>query len=189
MHAIADFLFEVGFLHKTPRTGYRFLGSGNESVSEHSFRSAVIGYVLSKMRPDSDPHKLILMCLFHDVAEARTGDQNYVYKQYVTVDENKAVSHLCESVPFGNDLGEILAEYKSRSSLEAQLAHDADQLDLLLSLKEQTDLGNSHADEWVPHLLKRLYSDAARSLAETIQRRDHKDWWFRDHEEWWTPDV
>ena len=107
----------------------------------------------------------------------------------LTVDENKAVSHLCESVPFGNDLGEILAEYKSRSSLEAQLAHDADQLDLLLSLKEQTDLGNSHADEWVPHLLKRLYSDAARSLAETIQRRDHKDWWFRDHEEWWTPDV
>ena len=83
MHAIADFLFEVGFLHKTPRTGYRFLGSGSESVSEHSFRSTVIGYVLCKMRPDSDPLKLILMCLFHDVTEARTGDQNYVYKQYV----------------------------------------------------------------------------------------------------------
>ena len=43
--AAAKFLYEVGMLKKTPRTGYRFLGSGEESVAEHSFRTAVIGYV------------------------------------------------------------------------------------------------------------------------------------------------
>ncbi|MEQ8216458.1 MAG: phosphohydrolase, partial [Smithellaceae bacterium] len=30
MDNIADFLFEVGMLGKTPRSGYQFLGSGKE---------------------------------------------------------------------------------------------------------------------------------------------------------------
>ncbi|MDO9630796.1 MAG: HD domain-containing protein, partial [Humidesulfovibrio sp.] len=46
---LADFLFECGMLRKTPRTGYQFLGSGAENVAEHSFRTAVVGFVLAKM--------------------------------------------------------------------------------------------------------------------------------------------
>ena len=46
---LADFLFEAGMLRKTPRTGYQFLGSGGESVAEHSFRTAIVGYVLASM--------------------------------------------------------------------------------------------------------------------------------------------
>ena len=48
---VADFLFEVGMLKSTPRTGYRFLGSGDASVAEHSFRTAIIGYSLARMTP------------------------------------------------------------------------------------------------------------------------------------------
>jgi len=33
MKDIANFLFEVGMLQKTPRSGYQFLGSGCESVA------------------------------------------------------------------------------------------------------------------------------------------------------------
>ena len=36
-------------LKKTPRTGYQFLGTGKESVAEHSFRTAIIGYVLASI--------------------------------------------------------------------------------------------------------------------------------------------
>ncbi|MBW1775527.1 MAG: HD domain-containing protein, partial [Deltaproteobacteria bacterium] len=47
MKALINFLFEVGMLKKTPRSGYQFLGTGQESVAEHSFRTAIIGYMLS----------------------------------------------------------------------------------------------------------------------------------------------
>ena len=40
MKNLANFLFEVGMLKRTPRTGFQFLGSGAESVAEHSFRTA-----------------------------------------------------------------------------------------------------------------------------------------------------
>ncbi|MBE9594109.1 MAG: HD domain-containing protein, partial [Proteobacteria bacterium] len=45
MRNIINFLFEIGILKKTPRSGYQFLGTGNESVAEHSFRVAVIAYL------------------------------------------------------------------------------------------------------------------------------------------------
>lgn len=44
MESIADFLFEVGMLCKTPRSGYQFLGSGRESVAEHILRTVFIGF-------------------------------------------------------------------------------------------------------------------------------------------------
>jgi putative hydrolase of HD superfamily len=45
---LADFVFELGMLRRTPRTGYQFLGSGAENVAEHSFRTAMIGYILAR---------------------------------------------------------------------------------------------------------------------------------------------
>ena len=46
---IADFLFEVGMLAKTPRSGFFFLGSGQQSVSEHTTRTIYIGYTLAML--------------------------------------------------------------------------------------------------------------------------------------------
>ena len=42
MDRIVEFLFEVGMLKRTPRSGWQFLGSGSESVAEHAFRTAWI---------------------------------------------------------------------------------------------------------------------------------------------------
>ena len=43
MQRLTDFLNEVGMLRHTPRSGYKFLGSGQETVAEHSHRTAGIG--------------------------------------------------------------------------------------------------------------------------------------------------
>ena len=47
MSTFADFLFEVGMLNRTPRSGFAFLGSGEQSVSEHSFRMLYIAWLLA----------------------------------------------------------------------------------------------------------------------------------------------
>ena len=54
LNAIADFLFEVGILSKTPRSGFYFLGSGQQSVAEHINRVTIIGYVLSKLKKQAN---------------------------------------------------------------------------------------------------------------------------------------
>jgi len=185
MKRIANFLFEAGMLKRTPRTGFQFLGSGAESVAEHIFRTVYIGYALGRLSKDVDTDKLMKMCLFHDLPEARTGDLNYVNKKYVKADETKAVSDLADTLPFGEEIKELILEFMRGESPEAQLAHDADQLELILALKEYKDLGNTYADEWLDYALKRLKTDTARELAKTILETDSSLWWFSDKSDWW----
>jgi putative hydrolase of HD superfamily len=185
MRAIVNFLFEVGMLKKTPRTGYQFLGSGAESVADHSFRMALIGYILAYQEPAANPLKTLLMCLFHDLHEARTGDHNYVNKRYVSVDEPKAVQDLARNLPFGQDIMTLTQEFNDGQSLEAQLARDADQLDLIIELKEQQDLGNKYATEWLDYALQRLLTENAKNMAREIMQTDSTEWWFEKQSKLW----
>jgi putative hydrolase of HD superfamily len=185
MKEVINFLFEVGMLKKTPRTGYQFLGSGRETVAEHSYRTAVIGYLLSLKEPEADSRKTILMCLFHDLHEARTGDHNYVNKRYVHVYEEKAIQDLAQELPFGDEIISLTQEFSDGDSLEARISRDADQIDLILELKEQQDLGNESAGEWLYYAEKRLLTESAKSLAKEVMNTKFTDWWFEKKTEWW----
>lgn len=185
MKELINFLFEVGMLKKTPRTGYQFLGSGKESVAEHTFRMTIIGYLLSLQESQADSMKTTLMCLFHDLHEARTGDHNYVNKRYVQIDEDKAIQDLAKGLPFSDQIISLTREFTEGKSVEARISRDADQLDLILSLKEQQDLGNTYAREWLHYALKRLQTEAARSMAQEILETDSTEWWFEKKTEWW----
>lgn len=185
MKNIANFLFEAGMLKRTPRSGFQFLGSGAESVAEHIFRTTYIGYALGSMDTSINVDRLIKMCLFHDLPEARTGDLNYVNKKYVKADEQRAVWDLAETLPFGNDIRELIGEYEEGKTEEAKLAHDADQLEMILALKEYKDIGNKYADEWLGFSLKRLRTDQAKELARVILETDSSLWWFSDKGDWW----
>jgi putative hydrolase of HD superfamily len=185
MKRIANFLFEAGMLKRTPRTGFQFLGSGSESVAEHIFRTVYIGYALGNMTEGADTDRIVKMCLFHDLPEARIGDLNYVNKKYVKADEAGAVNDLAETLPFGNEIREIIFEFIAGETLEARLAHDADQLELVLALKEYKDLGNKYADEWLEFAARRLKTDTATELFRTILETDSSLWWFSDKGDWW----
>jgi hypothetical protein len=89
MKNIANLLFEANMLKEIPRSGFHFLGSGHESVAEHSFSTTFIAFVMSKLETKADALKLISMCLVHDLAESRIGDLNAVQKNYVSADETK----------------------------------------------------------------------------------------------------
>lgn len=185
MNNIANFLFEAGMLKRTPRSGFQFLGTGAESVAEHIFRTTYIGYALGKLAPTVDVDRLIKMCLFHDLPEARTGDLNYVNKKYVEADEKKAIDDLARTLPFGKEIRELILEFIDGKTEESLLARDADQLEMILALKEYKDLGNKYADEWLEFSLKRLQTSAARELATAILETDSSLWWFNDKSDWW----
>lgn len=190
LNAIADFLFEVGILSKTPRSGFYFLGSGQQSVAEHINRVVFIGYVLSymhkKIGKKLDERKVLEMCLFHDLPEARTSDLNYTHQKYTQANEKKAVSDLAETLPFGAEIEKLINERNDSDAIEALIARDADQLELMLSLKEQLDIGNSRAKSWLALAIKRLKTKEAQDLAKVIIATPSDNWWFHDKEDkWW----
>ena len=185
MENIADFLFETGMLAKTPRSGYQFLGSGRETVAEHILRTVYVGYVLCKINSSLDELRVLKMCILHDLPEARTGDMNYVNKKYVQVDEAKAVRELTESVFFGDDIKQAIDEFNARQTPESLAARDADQIALILQLKEYGDLGNKYSDEWIKYAMQRLATEEGRKLAGRIIQTDSSHWWFKEKGDWW----
>jgi putative hydrolase of HD superfamily len=185
MESIADFLFETGMLAKTPRSGYQFLGSGRESVAEHILRTVFVGYALCRLNPSLDELRVLKMCVLHDLPEARTGDMNYVNKKYVQVDEAKAVRELTESVFFGDDIKRAIDEFNAKETPESQAARDADQISLILQLKEYGDLGNKYSDEWIKYALQRLTTAEGRKLAARITRTVSSHWGFKQKSDWW----
>jgi putative hydrolase of HD superfamily len=141
MERIAEFLFEALLLKRVQRTGYQFLGPGKESVAEHTFGVMCIAWTLAQLVPEADQGRLLVMCLVHDLPEARLGDLNAVQKQYVAADEKRAVADMTRGLPFGASIDSLLDEFNTGDTLEAQLASDADQLAFLLDLKSLADMG------------------------------------------------
>lgn len=183
---IVNFLFETGMLNRTPRSGFHFLGSGDQSVAEHVHRVIMIGYSLAMLDGTVDVLKVLKMCLFHDLSEARTSDLNYVHQKYAAAEEKRAIEDLASTLPFGDEIKSILGEYGERKTKEALLAKDADQLEWLMSLKEQIDIGNIRAKEWLPSAIKRLKTEIAQHLATKIIVTNSDEWWFSDrHDSWW----
>jgi len=184
---IANFLFEVGMLKRTPRTGWQFLaGAEGESVADHSFRVAMIAFVLARLGDEEiDADHVLRLALVHDLPEARTGDFNYMNQKYVQVDEERAAEDLVRGLPFSDELDALLSEYRTEETRESIVAHDADQLELLLQLVEQRDAGVPSTQDWVPFVLKRLRTDGGRKLAQSILDGDSSNWWFDRDSSWW----
>lgn len=177
MERLAQLLFEARSLKRLPRSGYQFLGTGRESVAEHSFTTAFIAFVLGQLAPEADNRKLITMCLVHDLAEARIGDLNYVQKLYIQADEAAALQDMTFGLPFGAKLKALVDEFNQGESLEARLAHDADQLAFLIELKDLADLGYAAPPAWIRNVLGRIQTDIGRSLAKGILATPADMWW------------
>ena len=180
MKEIVNLLFEARILKEIPRSGFHFLGSGRESVAEHTYLTSFVGCILAFMAPDVDQLKLVQMCLVHDLSEARTGDLNYVQKRYVVADEARAMTDLTRNVPFGPYMEALFTEFREAETLEARLAHDADQLALVLELKTLQDVGHDGPEAWLPHVMSRLKTDVAKDVARQVLETDSDGWWFEE---------
>ncbi len=182
---LADFVHEVGMLRHTPRTGWPFLGTNSENVAEHSYRTAVIGYILAK-RCHASVEEVVLECLFHDLHEARTGDFNYVYHRYNTARVRDALSDCLEGTGLGDDILGLTDRFDNGEKLESRLARDADQLDFIANLVVARSNGSDFANDWLESALKRLTTEAGRELAESLVSGDPNAWWYaRVPKSWW----
>ena len=176
-----DFLAEAGMLKRVKRSGWWMVGIPyEESVAEHSFRCAVIGYVLAKMEK-AEPYKVLVMTLFNDLHEARTADLHKVAHKYLDVrrGEKKAFSGQIEDLgkEMKDELGKMREEHDVQETLEACVARDADILECLLQAKEYMDLGFSSAEKFFKKAPKHLRTESARRLWKNAKSWDSSTWW------------
>jgi len=181
---IADFVYETSIHSKTPRSGFWFLGSGNQSIAEHLFHTAMIAYALANLEKKADKHKVVLMALFHDIGEGRVSDHNYVHQRYGRLAEAKAVEDISKSISFGGEILDLFKEEQERKTLEAKIVKDADQLEWIATLRGEEVKGNIKAHDWIKIGAKRLKTDAAKKLAKVLIKKHPDAWWFDAGDAW-----
>jgi 5'-deoxynucleotidase YfbR-like HD superfamily hydrolase len=180
VEGMTNFLYEMGLLKRYKRTGWLIAGVDNpESIAEHSFRTAIIGYVLAVME-GADPAKTAALCLFHDTQETRIGDVPSVGKAYVVTAPNPEVTaDQVAGFPAqaAQAVRELVDEYEARQSLEARLAKDADKLECLIQAREYQAQGREDVPPWIETSAAALQSPSARRLAEVCQQVPPRQWW------------
>ncbi|MEK7068322.1 MAG: HD domain-containing protein [Patescibacteria group bacterium] len=184
LEQITDFIYEVGNLRKTPRSGFWFLGTGTQSVAEHLFRTAYIAYAIAYLTPKANKDKVVLMALTHDLAEGRTSDLNYVHQRYGRLAEARAFDDITEAVPFGGALRDLYVEEQAKKTLEARIVKDADRIEWIASLREEEVKGNKKAKEWIGRARQRIDTSAAKKIVSLIIKTHPDHWWFDKNNKW-----
>lgn len=181
---IANFIYETGIHSQTPRSGFWFLGSGNQSVAEHLFHTAMITYALCHLEPKANKEKAVQMALFHDIGEGRTSDHNYVHQRYGRLAEAQAVADMSQSVPFGPEILGFFEEERARKTLEAKLVKDADILEWISALRAEETKGNIKARGWIKVAQKRLKTPSGKKLGAMLVRTEPDSWWSNSRDPW-----
>ncbi|MCP4745499.1 MAG: HD domain-containing protein [Desulfobacteraceae bacterium] len=177
MQKIAQIVLEGCSLKHVYRNGYRFIGAGRESVAEHVYSTGFIAFIMSELKPQVNAGRLLAMCMIHDLPEARMGDLDYLQKKYVSANESQAIEDATGKLPFGDNIKGLLTEFNKSETLEAKLAHDADQLALIADLKMLDAAGYQKPQTWIPHIKERLKTDLGLQIADALLACEPDSWW------------
>ncbi len=181
--ALMDFIAEAGLLKLTARSGWSVLGIKDaESVAEHSFRCAVIGFLLAKSEKAS-AYRVLLMTLFNDIHEARITDLHKMAQRYIDIEkaEDRSFDEQIASLPAEarRDLARARAEYRKQRTLESLIARDADILECLIQAKEYKDHGYSRAPQFMKKAPGFLKTKSAKKLWRRAKNADPDSWWLK----------
>lgn len=140
--------------HSWTSTGRR------ESVAEHSWRLAMMAWLLRDQFPDIDMDQVLMMCLVHDWGEAITGDVPSFYK--TTNDDDKedaAVKMLLDELPAKDKevLEPLFEAFNKQDTVEARFARALDKLEVVIQHNE------APLDTWLPieYNLNQDYAESA----------------------------
>ena len=123
-------------------------GGRHESVAEHSWRTALMAYLIGDEFPEADMDKVIKMCLIHDLGEAFTGD----IPTFLKTDSDEAreeellfswVASLPE--PYASEMTALYNEMAERKSLEARIYKVLDGFEAVIQHNE------SDISTWEPN--------------------------------------
>jgi putative hydrolases of HD superfamily len=184
MHGVVRFAYEAGQLKRLPRAGWLIAGIRDpESVAEHSFRVAVLAYLIAVLE-GADPHRATALGLFHDLPETRIGDVPRMGRPYITTAAPDLVaSDQVAGLPdeLAHHIATLVTEHESANTPaatpEARCSCDADKLDCLLQAREYQCQGNQFVQPWIDSMVTAVITETGKRLAAAAQEVSPDAWW------------
>jgi putative hydrolase of HD superfamily len=178
-----NFLFEMGNIRFIDRLWRRFLRAEFANLAEHHFRVFWIALIIAEREGAKvDTGKIAKMAVMHDIAESRTGDADYLSRQYVDRNEELGIKDMLAGTALEKEFLELWEEYETRDSLESKIVKDADNLDVDFELAEQASSGVPLQAKWQDNrrfvAANKLYTETAKQMFAELASADPHDWHF-----------
>ncbi len=140
----------------------------HESVAEHSWRLSLMAYFIQDEFPEADINKVILMCIFHDLGEAITGDIPAFNKTKKDEEiEDKEITQLINTLPesYREKLSHLFKEMNELKTLEARIYKALDKMETLVQHNE------ADISTWLPleYKLNLEYGEEAVSFSSYMK--------------------
>ena len=179
--AALNFFAEAGLLKRVKRSGWWVAGIKDpETVAEHCFRCAVIGYYIAHCE-GVDPCKVVTQTLFNDIHEARINDLHKMGHHYIEFRDAEKKVFADQMAQLDKRVKEALqsmrSDYEGQVSRESIIARDADILECLIQAKEYVDLGHPVARTFFKRAPDYLKSVTAKKLWQKALSWDSHEWW------------
>ncbi len=149
-------------------------------MAEHSWRLALMAMLLEDEFPDTDIHKVIQMCLIHDLGEAFTGDiATFLKTDADTEKEDDIYAKWVETFPEKQKVQfqTLLAEMNALQTKEAKLYKALDKMEAVIQHNE-ADIAS-----WLPleYELQLTYGAAEVAFSEyTKKLKESIDEWTKE---------
>lgn len=147
-----------------------------ESVAEHSWRLCLFSWLIHNDFPDVDMNRVLLMCLFHDMGEAVTGDiPSFLKTTQHEANESKAIEKVVQMLEpsLVIELADLFDEMEKQQTKEARLYKALDKLEVVLQHNE------APLETWIPleYELNLTYADENVREFPTLEsfRRELKE--------------
>ena len=174
-----EFLGIANGLKWIPRSGWITHGvslQDVESVADHTFSTCVISLLITdferKRGVRVNVERVLRTATLHDLAEALTFDISKSYLTYIGKRgaeikkeiETSAWNHLTRKIgssKLSNDYLKLQEEYSNNLTIEAQIVHAADSIDILLQILELRRRG------YPTNSLKELWDETIKQIKRT----------------------
>lgn len=175
-----EFLYELGAIRLIPRQWHRFHMGNVGDLADHHFRVIWLSLIIAAREGGKiDTEKMMKMALVHDIAESRTGDADYLARQYVIRHEEQGLADMLDGTALQDEFIALYKEYEKRECLEAKIVKDADNIDVDLELREQASQGHKLPEDWREHrqsLMAKMYTKTGKAIKAAIEDSNPHDW-------------
>ncbi len=187
-----DILHVAERLKDTPRHCTTSKGK-TESVAEHSWRIALMAFLLRHEFPDLDIDKVVDMCLIHDLGECFTGDiPTFIKTDSDREVEDSLLNQWVKTLPkeLADDITALYKEMDAQETKEAKLYKSLDKLEALIQHNEspidtwsenEYELNKTYAfdtvafSEWLTELRKVVLEDTLDKIEKEGDCGEKKD--------------
>ena len=153
-----------------------------ESVAEHSWRTALMAFLLRSEFPDVDMDRVIEMCLIHDLGECFTGDiPTFIKTDSDRRTEDELLEQWIKTLPdtLPQKFRKLFDEMEAQQTKEAKLFKALDKLEALIQHNEapldtwsenELELNKTYAfdtvsySEWLTELRMAILKETTKKL-------------------------